>query len=52
MKNQYRTNLCAEVNESNIGQKVTLSGWVNKKRSLGQLVFLELRDVSGIMQIA
>lgn len=52
MKNQYRTNLCAEVNESNIGQKVTLAGWVNKKRSLGQLVFLELRDISGIMQIA
>ncbi len=52
MKNQYRTNLCAEPNESHIGQKVVLAGWVNKKRSLGQLVFLELRDISGIMQIA
>ncbi len=51
MKNIYRTHLCAELNESNLNEQVKLCGWVNKKRSLGQIVFIELRDVSGIMQI-
>ncbi|NMC57765.1 MAG: aspartate--tRNA ligase [Eubacteriaceae bacterium] len=43
--------MCAEPSEANLGQQVKLSGWVNKKRSLGQLVFIELRDISGIMQV-
>lgn len=51
MKNSYRTHLCAEPDESNLNEKVVLCGWVNKKRSLGQIVFIELRDVSGIMQV-
>lgn len=51
MSNIYRTHMCAEPSEANLGQQVKLSGWVNKKRSLGQLVFIELRDISGIMQV-
>jgi len=51
MSNVYRTHLCAEPDKSNIGQEVKLCGWVNKIRSLGQIVFIELRDISGIMQI-
>lgn len=51
MSNIYRTHMCAEASEANLGQQVTLSGWVNKKRSLGQLVFIELRDISGIIQV-
>lgn len=51
MSNIYRTHMCADPSEADLGQQVKLSGWVNKKRSLGQLVFIELRDISGIMQV-
>ena len=46
-ENQYRTNLCAEVNESTSDKDLTLSGWVNKEAWDN---CVELRDVSGIMQ--
>ena len=38
------------INEKNVGEIVTLYGWVNKKRDLGGLVFIDLRDRSGIIQ--
>ena len=41
----------AEFNINNIGQKVELYGWVQKKRNLGGLVFIDLRDRSGIIQL-
>jgi aspartyl-tRNA synthetase len=42
---------CGEINDSQTGKLVQLGGWVDKKRDLGGIIFIELRDVSGIVQI-
>ena len=47
---KYRTHTCGELNISNKGQKVVLSGWINKKRDHGNLLFIDLRDNYGITQ--
>ena len=46
-----RTGLCAEFTESDIGKNVTLMGWTDTRRDLGALIFIDLRDRSGIMQV-
>ena len=46
-----RTLYCGEVNESHIGQEVTLCGWVNRRRDLGAVIFLDLRDREGLVQV-
>jgi aspartyl-tRNA synthetase len=46
-----RTLMCGEVRESNVSQKITLMGWVQRNRKLGGLQFIDLRDRTGIMQI-
>ena len=51
MKEIERTCFNTEVNLSNVGQKVYLIGWVHKKRDLGSLTFIDLRDRSGIIQL-
>lgn len=51
MKGLHRSHRCAEVTSSDIGKEVTLMGWVQKNRNKGGLVFLDLRDRSGIMQV-
>jgi aspartyl-tRNA synthetase len=42
---------CAELAVGDVGKNVTLDGWVDKKRDLGGIIFIELRDVSGIIQV-
>lgn len=46
-----RSYFCGEVPESCVGEKVTLKGWVQKRRDLGGLIFIDLRDRSGIVQV-
>ena len=46
-----RTHRCAELSEANIGEKVTIMGWVQKNRNKGGLVFTDVRDRSGIIQV-
>lgn len=46
-----RTIMCGEVRESNISEKITVMGWVQRKRNLGSLVFVDLRDRTGLLQV-
>ena len=48
--NKYRSHNCSELRKKEVGKKVTLSGWINKKRDHGNLLFLDLRDNYGITQ--
>ena len=48
--NKYRSNTCGELTKKNKGSEVVLSGWINKKRDHGNLLFLDLRDNYGITQ--
>ena len=48
--NKYRTHNCNELNKDNSGQEIILSGWVNKKRDHGNLLFIDLRDNYGMTQ--
>ncbi len=49
--NLTRTHYCGNLNTEHIGQEVTVMGWVNKRRDLGGLIFIDLRDVQGILQV-
>ena len=47
---KYRTHNCSELNLKNKNEKIILSGWINKKRDHGNLLFIDLRDNYGITQ--
>ena len=51
MKGLHRTHRCAELSKQNIGETVTVMGWVQKSRNKGGIIFVDLRDRSGILQI-
>lgn len=51
MQGLHRSHRCTEVNNTMIGEEVTLMGWVQKRRNLGSLIFIDLRDRSGMMQV-
>ena len=48
--NKYRTHNCSELRKENVGEDIILSGWINKKRDHGNLLFIDLRDNYGITQ--
>ena len=48
--NKYRTHTCGELNLSHKGTQIILSGWINKKRDHGNLLFIDLRDNYGLTQ--
>ena len=51
MKGLKRTHRCTEVSKADVGSTVTVMGWVQKRRNLGSLIFVDLRDRSGLLQI-
>lgn len=51
LNGQQRSVMCGNVTTAHIGEEITLMGWVHRRRDLGGLIFLQLRDRSGIMQI-
>ena len=51
LKGLKRTHYCGDLRITNVGEEVVLNGWVQKKRNLGGLVFVDLRDIRGISQI-
>ena len=51
MQGLHRSHRCTEVSNKNIGETVTVMGWVQKKRNLGSLIFVDLRDRSGLLQL-
>ena len=51
-ENDKRTAYCAELSEANVGERVCVMGWAQKQRDLGALIFIDLRDRTGIVQLA
>ena len=51
MKGLHRTHRCTEVSNKLIDENVTVMGWVQKRRNLGSLIFIDLRDRSGLLQV-
>ena len=46
-----RTHACGEVTEAHVGQQIVLKGWVQRRRDLGGLIFVDMRDRTGIIQV-
>ena len=51
-ENDNRTCYCAELSEKNVGEHVCVMGWAQKQRDLGALIFIDLRDRTGVVQLA
>ena len=52
IKGMKRTDYCAKFDISNVGQTITVFGWVQRQRDLGNLIFIDLRDRTGIIQLS
>lgn len=52
IKGLKRTNYCANFNMANVGEEITVFGWVQRQRDLGNLIFIDLRDRTGIIQLS
>ena len=50
-ENMYRDSYCGEVTKGYVGREIKLAGWINSIRNLGSLVFITLRDETGIVQL-
>lgn len=51
MNGLHRTHGCGTITEAQVGQEVTLCGWVDRRRDHGGLIFIDLRDRSGMLQV-
>ena len=51
-KNDRRTHYCGTLTEADVGREVCVMGWVQRQRDLGALIFIDLRDRTGIVQLA
>ena len=52
MQGLKRTHYCTDLSSANVGESVTVTGWVQRRRNLGQLLFVTLRDRTGLLQLA
>lgn len=52
IKGMKRTAYCAEFDMKNVGEEITAFGWVQRQRDLGNLIFIDLRDRTGIIQLS
>ena len=51
MKTQYRTHMCGEITKKDLDKNITVCGWVQRRRDLGGVIFIHLRDRTGIIQL-
>ena len=51
MKTQYRTHMCGEITKNDLDKNITVCGWVQRRRDLGGVIFIHLRDRTGIIQL-
>ncbi|MDF2613054.1 MAG: aspS [Clostridia bacterium] len=52
MQGLKRTHHCTELSAANVGEEVVVTGWVQRRRNLGQLLFITLRDITGLLQLS